>query len=145
MNVLDRTHFNRLKNGAILANSGHFNVEINLNALSSITRYTRKIRPNLEEYILIDGRKLYLIAEGRLVNLAAAEGHPSEVMDMSFANQALVAEWVWTSPKLKIGVHEVPRSIDNKVAELKLQGMGITIDSLTKEQNRYLSNWRIGT
>ena len=145
INVIDRRHMELMKDGAILANAGHFNVEINLKALEELSVSKRRIRPNLEEYRLRDGRRLYLLAEGRLVNLAAAEGHPSEVMDMSFANQALVAEYLWKTEGLEPKVYDVPREIDETVARLKLRGMGIEIDELTEEQRRYLQSWREGT
>ena len=145
INVIDRQHMELMKDGAILANAGHFNVEINLKALEELSVSKRRIRPNLEEYRLRDGRRLYLLAEGRLVNLAAAEGHPSEVMDMSFANQALVAEYLWETDGLEPKVYDVPREIDETVARLKLRGMGIEIDELTEEQRRYLKSWREGT
>ena len=145
INVIDRQHMELMKDGAILANAGHFNVEINLKALEELSVSKRRIRPNLEEYRLRDGRRLYLLAEGRLVNLAAAEGHPSEVMDMSFANQALVAEYLWETEGLEPKVYDVPREIDETVARLKLRGMGIEIDELTEEQRRYLKSWREGT
>ena len=145
INVIDRQHMELMKDGAILANAGHFNVEINLKALEELSVSKRRIRPNLEEYRLRDGRRLYLLAEGRLVNLAAAEGHPSEVMDMSFSNQALVAEYLWKTEGLEPKVYDVPREIDETVARLKLRGMGIEIDELTEEQCRYLKSWREGT
>ena len=145
INVIDRRHMELMKDGAILANAGHFNVEINLKALEELSVSKRSLRPNLEEYRLRDGRRLYLLAEGRLVNLAAAEGHPSEVMDMSFANQALVAEYLWKTDGLEPKVYDVPREIDETVARLKLKGMGIDIDELTEEQRRYLQSWREGT
>ncbi len=145
INVIDRRHMELMKDGAILANAGHFNVEINLKALEELSVSKRRIRPNLEEYRLRDGRRLYLLAEGRLVNLAAAEGHPSEVMDMSFSNQALVAEYLWKTEGLEPKVYDVPREIDETVARLKLRGMGIEIDELTEEQRRYLQSWREGT
>ena len=145
INVIDKKHMELMKSGAILANAGHFNVEVNLPALEEMAESTRRMRPSLDEYRLRDGRKLYLLAEGRLVNLAAAEGHPSEVMDMSFGNQALVAEWLWKSEKLETRVHEVPEEIDATVAMLKLKGMGIEIDELTEEQRRYLTSWKEGT
>ncbi len=145
INVIDRQHMELMKDGAILANAGHFNVEINLKALEELSVSKRRIRPNLEEYRLRDGRRLYLLAEGRLVNLAAAEGHPSEVMDMSFGNQALVAEYLWKTEGLEPKVYDVPREIDETVARLKLKGMGIEIDELTEEQRRYLRSWREGT
>jgi adenosylhomocysteinase len=145
INVIEKNHIQEMKDGAILANSGHFNVEIDIQALEELAKSKTRLRPNLDEYLLKDGRKLYLIAEGRLVNLAAAEGHPSEVMDMSFANQALVAEWLWNIPSIDLGVYEVPFEIDRKVAQLKLDSLGISIDKLTDEQRAYLSNWKMGT
>jgi adenosylhomocysteinase len=128
-----------------MCNSGHFNVEISIPDLESLSKTKRTIRPNMEEYTLKDGRKLYLLAEGRLVNLAAAEGHPSEVMDMSFANQALCSEYIAKSSKLKPKVFTVPKEIDEKVADLKLKAMGVKIDELTDEQKKYLSTWEMGT
>jgi len=145
INVIDKVHMEQMKSGAILANAGHFNVEVNLPALEEMAESKRRMRPSLDEYRLRDGRRLYLLAEGRLVNLAAAEGHPSEVMDMSFGNQALVAEWLWQGEKLEPKVHEVPEDIDSTVARLKLKGMGIEIDELTDEQKRYLTSWKEGT
>jgi adenosylhomocysteinase len=145
VHIIDLEHMKLMKDGAMLANSGHFNVEINIPALEKLSKSKRRMRPDLDEYRLKDGRKLYLLAEGRLVNLAAAEGHPSEVMDMSFADQALVAEWLWKSPKLEVGVHEVPEEIDRTVAKLKLEGLGVRIDELTEEQRKYLTSWGEGT
>jgi adenosylhomocysteinase len=145
INVICKEHMQKMKNGAIMCNSGHFNVEINIPDLESLTKAKRTMRPNMEEYTLNDGRKLYLLAEGRLVNLAAAEGHPSEVMDMSFANQALCSEYIAKSGKLQTKVYTVPREIDEKVAELKLKSMGVVIDELTTEQKKYLSTWEMGT
>ena len=145
VHIIDLEHMKLMKDGAMLANSGHFNVEINIPALEKLSKSKRRMRPDLDEYRLKDGRKLYLLSEGRLVNLAAAEGHPSEVMDMSFADQALVAEWLWKSPKLEVGVHEVPEEIDRTVAKLKLEGLGIRIDELTEEQRKYLTSWNEGT
>jgi adenosylhomocysteinase len=135
----------KMKDGAIMCNSGHFNVEINIPDLESLTKAKRTMRPNMEEYSLTEGRNLYLLAEGRLVNLAAAEGHPSEVMDMSFANQALCSEYIAKADKLQTKVYTVPKEIDEKVAELKLKSMGIKIDELTAEQKKYLSTWEMGT
>jgi adenosylhomocysteinase len=135
----------KMRDGAIMANSGHFNVEVNTKDLESLSTAKRTMRPNLEEFTLKDGRKLYLLAEGRLVNLAAAEGHPSEVMDMSFADQALCAEYIAKTPKLTPKVFPVPKEIDEKVAELKLKTMNINIDELTSEQKKYLSTWEMGT
>jgi adenosylhomocysteinase len=143
--VIRKEHFKTMKDGAILANSGHFNVEINIKDLEELAKSKRTIRPNLEEYALKDGRRLYLLADGRLVNLAAAEGHPSEVMDMSFANQALCAEHLAKTPKQPPKVYLVPVEIDESVAKLKLASMQIKIDSLTNEQRKYLSTWKSGT
>jgi adenosylhomocysteinase len=143
--VIDEQHLRVMKDGAMLANSGHFNVEINLPALEMLSKGKRRIRPDLDEYKLKNGHKLYLLGEGRLVNLAAAEGHPSEVMDMSFADQALVAEWLWKSKELKIEVHDVPKEIDDLVASIKLNSMGVKIDKLTDEQKKYLTSWSEGT
>ncbi len=145
INVIRKEHMEKMKDGAIIANSGHFNVEISLKDIDKMSKKKRTIRPNLEEYTLKDGRKLYLLAEGRLVNLAAAEGHPSEVMDMSFANQALSAEYIARSAKMPPKVYTVPKDIDETVAELKLNAMGIKIDELTLEQKKYLSTWEMGT
>ena len=145
INVIRKEHMQRMKDGAIIANSGHFNVEVSLKDLEALSTAKRTIRPNLEEYTLKDGRKLYLLAEGRLVNLAAAEGHPSEVMDMSFANQALCAEHIAKTAKMPPKVYAVPQEIDEAVAELKLKAMGAKIDKLTPEQQKYLSTWEMGT
>ncbi len=144
--VIDRTHLEVMKDGAILANSGHFNVEINIPALENMAKGTRQIRPSVDEYTLGDGRHLYLLGEGRLINLAAAEGHPASVMDMSFANQALCLEYlVKKRQDLKPRVYPVPEEIDKQVAGLKLKAMGITIDELTAAQRKYLSSWQEGT
>ena len=145
INVIRKEHMQKMKDGAILANSGHFNVEINIKDLEELSTSKRNIRPNLEEYTLKDGRKLYLLAEGRLVNLAAAEGHPSEVMDMSFANQALCVEYLAKSDKMLPKVYLVPKEIDETVAKLKLDAMKIRIDELTSEQKEYLATWEMGT
>jgi adenosylhomocysteinase len=145
ISVIRKEHLQKMKDGAIMCNSGHFNVEINIPDLESLTKAKRTMRPNMEEYTTKDGRHLYLLAEGRLVNLAAAEGHPSEVMDMSFANQALCAEYVAKTAKLQTKVITVPKDIDEKVAELKLKSMGVNIDELTAEQKKYLSTWEMGT
>jgi adenosylhomocysteinase len=135
-----------MKSGAVLANSGHFDAEINLVALSGMTEAKRTLRPNVEEYTLHDGRSIVVLAEGRLVNLGAAEGHPASVMDMSFANQALCAEYlVRTHATLQPNVYDVPRNIDDDVARLKLEAMGIAIDTLTAEQSHYLNSWELGT
>ena len=145
IHVIRKEHMLKMKNGTILANSGHFNVEINIPDLESISSSKRTIRPNLEEYRLQDGRKLYLLAEGRLVNLAAAEGHPSEVMDMSFANQALSVEYLAKRRKMEPKVYSVPKEIDELVASLKLKAMNIEIDELTEEQKKYIASWEAGT
>jgi len=145
INVIRKEHMLNMKDGAILANSGHFNVEISIPDLESISASKRTIRPNLEEYALRNGKKLYLLAEGRLVNLAAAEGHPSEVMDMSFANQALCVKHLKEGEKMEPRVHRVPEEIDRYVAGLKLRAMGVEIDELTEEQKRYLTSWEEGT
>ena len=146
VNVLDRKHFEAMKDGAILANSGHFNSEINLKALDALASGVRQVRPSVQEYKLHDGRRLHVLGEGRLINLAAAEGHPAAVMDMSFANQALCAEYVAANAsKLENRVYDVPDDIDKEVARLKLKAMGIAIDTLTEEQERYLSSWEEGT
>ncbi|TES88347.1 MAG: adenosylhomocysteinase [Dehalococcoidia bacterium] len=144
--VIDQAHFEVMKDGAILANSGHFNVEINIPSLESMAKRTRKIRDFVDEYSLTNGRCLYLLGEGRLINLAAAEGHPASVMDMSFANQALCLEYLARNAgKLKATVHPVPEDIDRQVARLKLSAMGVSIDSLTGEQKKYLASWEEGT
>jgi adenosylhomocysteinase len=145
ISVIRKEHMEKMKDGAIIANSGHFNVEISLKDLEELSEAKRTMRPNLVEYTLKDGRRLYLLAEGRLVNLSAAEGHPSEVMDMSFANQALCAEYVAKSAKMPPRVYTVPRDIDETVAELKLKAMDIKIDELTPEQKKYLATWEMGT
>ncbi len=145
-NVIDKVHFQVMKDGAILANSGHFNVEINIVALESLAHSKRRIRTFIDEYTLGDGRHLYLLGEGRLVNLAAAEGHPASVMDMSFANQALCLEYLAKNKgRLESRVYPVPEEIDKQVARLKLQAMGIEIDSLTPEQRKYITSWEEGT
>ncbi len=147
INVIDRQHFEVMKDGAILANSGHFNVEINIPALEEMAvAPPRRVRPFVDEYVLPDGRRLYLLAEGRLVNLAAAEGHPSAVMDMSFANQALCAVYILrNAERLERTVYPVPDEIDREIARLKLESMGVRIDVLTPEQERYLASWEEGT
>lgn len=146
INVIRREHIELMKDGAILCNSGHFNVEICLPALEEIAVSKRRLRPFLEEYKLADGKCLYLLADGRLVNLAAAEGHPAAVMDMSFANQALCVEYISKhGANLERQVYPVPKEIDEQVASLKLSSMGIQIDELTDEQRKYLSSWEMGT
>jgi len=144
--VIDKAHLQVMKDEAILANSGHFNVEINIPALESLSNSKRRIRPFVDEYTLDDGRHLYLLGEGRLINLAAAEGHPASVMDMSFANQALCLEYIVKNRgKLEPRVYPVPEEIDKQVARLKLNSMGIEIDTLTPEQKQYLGSWQEGT
>jgi adenosylhomocysteinase len=144
--VITREHIERMKDGAILANTGHFNVEIEIPALRQLARETRKAREFVEEFELEDGRRIYLVAEGRLVNLSAAEGHPGAVMDMSFANQALSAEYVvQNGSDLERRVYPVPAEIDSEIARLKLATMGIEIDTLTDEQAKYLASWDEGT
>jgi len=146
INVIRREHFQAMKNGAIVSNSGHFNVEIDIPALEKLARKKKQIREFSVEYIMSDGRKIYLLGEGRLINLAAAEGHPAQVMDMSFANQALAAEYmVKNHKKLKAQVYKVPDDIDKNIAYLKLKSMGIKIDVLTPEQIKYLASWEMGT
>jgi len=146
VNVLDRKHFDGMKDGVILANSGHFNSEINLKALDEMATGVRQVRPAVQEYKMRDGRRLHVLAEGRLINLAAAEGHPAAVMDMSFANQALCAAYIAANAaKLEKRVYDVPDEIDKEVAQLKLHAMGIAIDTLTAEQERYLNSWEEGT
>jgi adenosylhomocysteinase len=144
--VIARDHFERMKNGAILCNSGHFNVEIDLEALAKISSSHRQTREFVEEYSFRDGRKLNVLADGRLINLSAAEGHPASVMDMSFANQALSAEYmVKNHSQLENRVYAVPEDLDKQVARMKLESMGVTIDRLTAEQEHYLSSWSEGT
>ena len=145
-NVVRAEHFERMKSGAIVCNSGHFNVEIDIPALERMSKSKREARPLVDEYQLKDGRKIYLLGEGRLVNLASAEGHPAAVMDMSFANQALSAEYLVAHAKeLKPQVYVVPENIDKEIARLKLESMGHKLDKLTAEQERYLSSWQEGT
>ncbi|NQU11943.1 adenosylhomocysteinase [bacterium] len=144
--VIDTDHFRLMKSGAIVCNSGHFNVEINIPALQKMSKSHRTVRPMAEEYLTRDGRRIVLLAEGRLINLASAEGHPAMVMDMSFANQALCAEYmVQQHDQLQNKVYDVPRDIDENIAALKLKSMGVRIDTLTAEQRRYLSSWQEGT
>ena len=145
-NVLRREHFEAMKSGAIICNSGHFNVEIEIPALEGLSSSKREARPLVDEYHLKDGRKIYLIGEGRLVNLATAEGHPAAVMDMSFANQSLAAEYLMKHHKqLKPQVYVVPENIDREIAKLKLESMGHRLDKLTAEQEQYLASWQEGT
>lgn len=144
--VITREHFKLMKDGAVLGNSGHFNVEINVAQLERESRSMKQVRDNLMEYEMKDGRKIYLIAEGRLMNLAAAEGHPSAVMDLSFADQALTAEWlVFNYKQMEKRVYDVPKEIDEKVSRLKLQALGVKIDVLTPAQKKYLASWQEGT
>lgn len=146
INVLRAEHFRVMKDKAIVANSGHFNVEIDIPALEKLSKKRRVIRDFVEEFVMSDGRRLYLLGDGRLINLAAAEGHPAQVMDMSFANQALAAEFMKKNyKKLENKVYRVPLDIDKRIAELKLASMGVKIDKLTSEQKKYLASWEMGT
>ena len=146
MKAIGQDHIAVMKDGAVLANSGHFDVEIDLGAMEEMADGKQTVRPYVDEYLMGDGRRLYLLGEGRLINLAAAEGHPSAVMDMSFANQAMSVEYLaQTAHKLAPEVHSVPRDIDQEIGRLKLESMGIHIDSLNEEQERYLASWDIGT
>jgi adenosylhomocysteinase len=146
INVLREEHFKVMKDGAILCNSGHFNVEIDIEKLKSLSSSSRKVRDFVEEFSMEDGRKLYLLSDGRLINLSAAEGHPSSVMDMSFSNQALSVEYlVKKGNRLEKRVYPVPKDIDRMIASLKLDSMNIRIDKLTPEQKEYLSSWEMGT
>jgi adenosylhomocysteinase len=144
--VIGAEHFKLMKDKAIIANSGHFNVEIDIPALKSLSKDRRVIRDSAEEFTLRDGRRIYLLGEGRLINLASAEGHPASVMDMSFANQALACEYVVKQSRtLKKKVYSVPKDIDEDIASLKLKAMGVRIDTLTKKQREYLASWELGT
>ena len=144
--ILTHDHFERMKDGAVIANSGHFNVEIDIPALEKLSSAKKPVRPFVDEYVMKDGRKLYLLGEGRLINLAAAEGHPASVMDMSFANQALASEYmVKNASSLKHEVYSVPENIDRHIAKLKLDSMNVLIDKLTPEQEHYLASWDEGT
>lgn len=144
--VIGEKHINLMKDKAILCNTGHFNVEIDINALKKLSKSKRKARDFVDEYILYDGRRIYLLAEGRLINSSAAEGHPASIMDMSFSNQALSVEYlIKNKEKLENKVYKVPMKIDNYIAELKLKSMNIRIDKLTKEQQKYLTSWETGT
>ncbi|MGC8857094.1 MAG: adenosylhomocysteinase [Anaerolineae bacterium] len=147
INVIDERHFKVMKDGAIVANSGHFNVEINIPALAKMSKGEPKlVRPFVEQYETVDGRRIHILGEGRLINLASAEGHPASVMDMSFANQALAAEYmVKNADKLEKRVYSVPQEIDAEIARLKLEAMGVKIDTLTEEQIKYLNSWEEGT
>ena len=144
--ALDAQHFQVMKDEAVIANSGHFNVEINIDALEDAAVEKRDVRPMVQQYVMADGRKINLLAEGRLVNLAAAEGHPSAVMDMSFANQALSAEYMAkNAANLPVDVYDVPLELDQWVASLKLEAMGLSMDALSEEQTAYLAGWEAGT
>jgi len=146
LKIVRGEHFAKMKDGAIVCNSGHFNVELDIPALEKLSRKRRIVRPGVEEFTLRNGRRVSLLGEGRLVNLATAEGHPSSVMDMSFANQALSAEYLQKNhKKLERKVYPVPAAIDKEIARLKLAGMGMKIDKLTKEQKKYLASWEMGT
>ncbi|MGB9710317.1 MAG: adenosylhomocysteinase [Thermodesulfovibrio sp.] len=146
INVLTDKHFLKMKDGSIVANTGHFNVEIDIESLEKISKSKRTVRDFVEEYTLKNGKRIYLLAQGRLVNLSAAEGHPAAVMDMSFANQALSAEYIYkNAKKLEKKVYSVPAEIDREIARLKLEAMGIKIDILTEEQYKYLHSWQMGT
>ena len=146
MQAVSSKHIEMMKDGAIIANSGHFNVEIDIEGLNKISSSSREVRESVEEYRLNNGKCVYLLGEGRLINLAAAEGHPSTVMDMSFANQALCVEYLSAnSDKLEANVFPVPKEIDNQVGQMKLDSMGMTLDVLTKEQVKYLNSWNVGT
>jgi adenosylhomocysteinase len=146
IHVLDKHHFEVMKDGALIANSGHFNVEINIPALEEMSTSKRLVRPFVDEYTQSDGRRLHILGEGRLINLASAEGHPASVMDMSFANQALSTEYLYKNhAKLDNKVYSVPEEIDREIARLKLLAMGVTLDTLTAEQEHYLNSWEMGT
>jgi adenosylhomocysteinase len=146
INVIRKEHFQIMKDGAIVANSGHFNVELDIPGLTRISKSKRATRDFVDEYTLRNGRKIFILGEGRLINLAAAEGHPASVMDMSFANQAFSAEYMAKNyRKLKKQVYTVPEDIDKNIARLKLRSMGIKIDVLTPEQKKYLASWEMGT
>jgi adenosylhomocysteinase len=146
ISVISKECFPMMKDGAILANSGHFNVEISIDDLKKMSKARRMIRDFVEEFTLKNGKRIYLLGEGRLINLASAEGHPSAVMDMSFANQALCAEFMAKNyKKLEKKVYSVPEKIDRNIAFLKLRAMGIKIDALTVEQKKYLESWEMGT
>ena len=146
ISAIDKHHFENMKDGAIVANSGHFNVEININELTKMTESKRKVREYVEEYTIEDGKKIFVLAEGRLINLAAAEGHPPSVMDMSFANQALAGEYINNNHKnMPPNVYTLPKEIDSEIARLKLNAMKMSFDKLTTEQDKYLNSWESGT
>src|SRR6185437_12393908 len=144
--VIDKQHFEKMRDGAIVCNSGHFDLELNLEALEKMSKSKRNVRPLMEEYVLPSGNRVLVLADGRLVNLACAEGHPASVMDMSFANQALACEYlIKNKGKLAPGVHTLPESIDQEIATLKLQSMGVQIDKLSPEMLAYMASWKSGT
>jgi len=144
--VIDKQHFEKMKDGAIVCNSGHFDLELNLVSLDEMSKSKKEVRPLMEEFTLKNGNRVYVLAQGRLVNLSCAEGHPASVMDMSFANQALALEYlIKHKGELKPGVHTLPESVDQEIATLKLHSLGIKIDKLTPEMNEYMSSWRSGT
>ncbi|MBV8822116.1 MAG: adenosylhomocysteinase, partial [Ktedonobacteraceae bacterium] len=146
INVIDEPHLEHMKDGALIANAGHFNAEINIAALEHLATAKRRVRDFVDEYTYADGRQVHLLAEGRLVNLSAAEGHPASVMDMSFANQALGSEYMLQHAKeLQARVYTLPADLDKEIARLKLQAMGVRIDTLTAEQDKYLNSWEAGT
>ena len=146
LHVIGRAAFARMKDGAIVANSGHFNVELDLDGLRTMSKRVRPLRPNVEEYQLKSGRRIIVLAQGRLVNLSCAEGHPAAVMDMSFANQALAAEWLWARRgRLDRKVYQLPEALDIQIARLKLKSLGVGFDRLTPEQSHYLASWEAGT
>jgi len=142
--VIDKGHFEKMRDGAIVCNSGHFDLELNLVALEKTAKQKREVRQYMEEFTLPSGNRIYVLAQGRLVNLACAEGHPASVMDMSFANQALALEYL-VKKNLKPGVHVLPESVDQEIAALKLKSLGIKIDKLTPEMQEYMSSWKTGT
>ena len=146
LHVIGRSSFAKMKDGAIVANSGHFNVELDLEGLRKMSKGVRPLRPDVEEYRLKDGRRIIVLAQGRLVNLSCAEGHPAAVMDMSFANQALAAEWIWgRRGKLDRKVYQLPEALDTQIARLKLKALKVSMDTLTPEQKHYLASWEAGT
>ena len=146
VSVIRKEHFEQMKDGAIVSNSGHFNVELDLEVLAKMSKNKRQLRDFIEEFTLSNGKKIYVLAEGRLVNLSAAEGHPASVMDMSFANQSLSVEYLISNrQKLEKKVYRVPEAIDQNIAKLKLESMGVHIDTLTAAQEKYLNSWEMGT
>lgn len=146
IDVITAEHFKVMQDGAIVANSGHFDVEINVPQLRKLAKSVTEVRSNMQEFVMKDGRRIYLLAEGRLVNLAAAEGHPAAVMDMSFANQALALEYlVKNRGKLAPKVYDVPQEVDEEIAHLKLKALKVGIDTLTPKQRKYLGSWQVGT